>query len=198
MRGVAPFLLAAALAVTGCSSGADGVSATPLDGPSTPPPPANVVAVAGTGVVPVRACESHVVGDIAGWRRVATIVGPVGFAGLPSYETAPDRFFRARGERFPTLKSLLIVERGPAVTIRVLQPDRSRLLYDPEGWTSQRTYRLEQGEPAMVFEPCDDLRSTQFNGAWLVTGRMCVTVEVAVQGREPQRAEVPLGLASCG
>jgi len=49
----------------------------------------------------------------------------------------------------------------------------------------------------MVFEPCQDLRSTQFNGAWLVTDRACVTVEVTVEGRD-QRAEVPLGLASCG
>lgn len=194
MSGIAPLLLATALAVTGCSS--DGVDATPVDGPSTWQPPADVAA-AGTGVVPVRSCESHVVGDISGWRRVATIVGPVGFAGLPTYADAPERFFRSRGERFPTLKSLLIVERGPQVMIRVLQSDRARLLYDPEGWTSQRTYRLEQGEPEMVFEPCDDLRSTQFNGAWLVTDRVCVTVEVTVQGREPQREQVPLGLASC-
>ncbi len=147
---------------------------------------------------PTRMCESHVVGDISGWRRHSTIVGPIGFAGLTTYADAPDRFFRSRGERYRTLKSLLIVERGPAVTIRILQPDRARLLYDPGGWTSQTLYRLEQAEPEMVFEPCDFLRRTQFNGAWLVTGRTCVTIEVTVAGREPERAEVPLGLACDG
>jgi hypothetical protein len=194
MRGILSLLLSASLTLTGCSS--DAVGSTPAAGPSGSAPSASV-SVGGVSGLPVRSCESHVVGDISGWRRMATVVGPVGFAGLASYADAPERFFRPQGERFPTLKSLLIVERGPAVTIRILQPDRARLLYDPEGWTSRRTYRLQQGEPAMVFEPCPHLRSTQFNGAWLVTGRVCVTVQVSVAGGTVERAEVPLGRASC-
>jgi hypothetical protein len=190
-------LLVMALTVLLGCSGANEAPSTPADAVRAMPAPSGAPEP-GRVAPPVRTCESHVVGDISGWRRTATIVGPVAFAGLPTYdETAPHRFFRARGDRFPTLKSLLIVERGPAVTVRILQPARARLLYDPAGWTSQRTYRLEQGEPAMVFEPCDFLRSTQFNGSWLVTGRTCVTVEVVAEGRGTERAEVPLGLEGC-
>ncbi len=203
MRGTSIAVATLAVTLAACSPVAEGSATGPTT--TTAPPSATVAPepvptttpAEAAGRVPVRSCGSHVVGDITGWRRDATIVGPVGWWGLRGYAAAPDRSFRSVGPRYPTLKAVMIVAAGSPVSVRVLQPDLARLMYDPGAWTSQRRYRLEQGAAEMVFEPCDGTRWTQFNGSWLVTGRVCVTVEVRVEGRGPERLEVPLG-RPCG
>lgn len=193
-RALATVLLT--VSVSACSGAADAEPPTLESAPVSPTAVASPT-IGSAGAPPVRTCESHVVGDISGWRRDATILGPVGFVGLPSYADAPDRLFRSHGGRYPAVKALLVVERGSPVTIRILQPDLARLMYDPTAWGNRNHYLLEQADPEMVFEPCDFIRRTQFNGAWLVTGRTCVVVEVTGIGRETERVEVPLGLTSC-
>jgi len=171
---------------------------------ATPSEPGSQVVASPSTVVPasvgppVRACETHVVGELgSGWRGSSTTIGPAAFVDLQTYADAPDRMFRSRGERHPTLKVLLVVQGGPAVTISVRDPDRARLFYDPRAWGPRDLAPLDRGDPTMTFEPCDFIRTTQFNGALLATGRTCVTIEVTVEGGDTERAEVPIGLERC-
>lgn len=184
-----------AVSVAACSGDA---GPTRSSAEATTPTIAPSPSAAAPGGPPVRTCESHVFGELHGWRRSSTIIGPVGFVGLPGYADAGHQVLASKGERYPGLKTLLVIEEGPPVTVTILDPARARLLYDPAGWRNRNRYPLESGATSTVFEPCEGMRSTQFNGALLVTGRVCVTIEVAVQGREPERTEVPIGLRSCG
>jgi hypothetical protein len=84
---------------------------------------------------------------------------------------------------------------GRRVTVSVAaeDTDRIRLMYDPSTWGHRNLYPIEAGETATVFGPCLPHRSTQFNGGFLVSGRVCATIEVEVGDTEPQRSVVSFG-----
>lgn len=144
----------------------------------------------------VRACDSSVHGELPrDWQKNAVVIGPVAFVGLPGYRDAPDRFFAPRGGRYPFLKVLIVLTGGRRVTVSVAaeDTDRIRLMYDPSTWGDRNLYPIEAGETATVFGPCLPHRSTQFNGGFLVSGRVCATIEVQVGDTEPQRSVVSFG-----
>jgi hypothetical protein len=58
--------------------------------------------------------------------------------------------------------------------------------------------RFEAGDRRVRFEPCGgDQRSTQFNGAFLMRGPLCVPVEVEVEGGTPAFATLSFGAGDC-
>lgn len=148
-----------------------------------------------------RPCESAVWGDLGpAWRRNAAVSGPVALVGVAAYRNAPAKSFAPRNGRFPSLKVLVVVERGSPTSLMVSAFDQQpvRLLYDESVWRDDNRYRLSEGDHAVTFEPCEDRRSTQFNGAFLMRGPRCVGLEVWVEGERQARAlQVPFGRVSC-
>jgi hypothetical protein len=145
----------------------------------------------------VRSCQSAVVGDLGRtWRRGAAVSGPIALVGVAAYRKASTRSFAPRGGRYPSLKVLVVVERGAPVTMMVASFKRQpvRLLYDESVWRNDNRYRLSEGERAVTFEPCEDRRISQFNGSFLMRGPRCVGLEVWLEGDPLARAlRVPFG-----
>jgi hypothetical protein len=122
----------------------------------------------------------------------------VALLGVGAYERAPARSFAPRRGRHPGKKVLVVVDRGPAVTLMVSSFDGQpvTLLYDESVWRDDNLYDLSEGERAVTFEPCADRQVSQFNGAFLVPGPRCVALEVWVSDSRTARAlQVPFGKA---
>jgi hypothetical protein len=148
----------------------------------------------------VRACDDSVVGELGpGWRKDSVVIGPIAFVGLRGYRHGPDGFFQPRNGRYRALKVLAVVPGDRMITVSIADrsTDRVRMMYDPSAWGDRTLYPLEAGDTTTVFGPCLPNRSTQFNGAFLVTGRTCATLEVSIGGGEPLRRLVSFGALSC-
>jgi hypothetical protein len=157
-------------------------------------------ALPGEADVFVRGCTGIVSGTLgAGWKKRAVVIGPIAFVGLNGVASEPDRFFRSKRGRYPSLKALAVVKGGAKVTVTVAARDvvRVRLLYDPASWTDRNLYPLEAGDTRTVFGPCLPGRWAQFNGGFLVTGRTCATLIVTGDGTQPARRLVSFGATSC-
>jgi hypothetical protein len=148
----------------------------------------------------VRDCNDSVYGELGrGWRKDSVVLGPIAFVGLRGYRHEPDRSFRSRHGRYPSLKVLAVVSGGGAIAVSIIHRDidRVRMMYDPSVWGDRNWYPLEAGDTTTVFGPCPPHRSTQFNGGFLVTDRTCATLEVSTGGGEPLRRLVSFGALSC-
>jgi hypothetical protein len=132
------------------------------------------------------------------WREDEGAAGPVVFVAANSYANDPPRRFSAPGDRAKGHKVLIVVLGDASVEVSVDDPDAA-LAYDPRRWGGRNRMRLEAGDRRVGFEPCGgDQRSTQFNGAFLVRGPMCVPVEVEVVGGTPGFATLSFGAGDCG
>jgi hypothetical protein len=147
----------------------------------------------------VRTCDSSVYGDLGPrFRGENLTVGPITFVGSAGYETAPLRFFRTAAGRFRPQKILVVVERGPPVTVTVAPRSRpfASLVYDPVLF-NRRVDDAADGHTTVTFEPCGGNQPrTQFNGAFLVDAPRCVHLLVTAEGATGRGAA---GFArSCG
>jgi hypothetical protein len=143
-----------------------------------------------------RRCGSDVYGNIGrNWRAGATVVGPLALLYLSAYADATPRTFSARGDRYRALKVLAVVAPGRSVTVTVPNALRARLglLYDPSAFKMTGRYRVEAGEPAVRFHPCERNRATQFNGGLIAAGPGCYALDVRVGGGAPRRLRFPVG-----
>lgn len=187
--------LAVAL-LTACTSIAPaGERSTPTAMPQSPTASSSPQA----GVF-VRACDDTVFGELGpGWRKDSVVIGPISFVGLRGYRHGPDRFFQPRNRRYRALKVLAVVTGDRVITVSIADrnTDQVRMMYDPSAWGDRTLYPLEAGDTTTVFGPCLPQRSTQFNGAFLVTGRTCATLEVSIGDGEPLRRLVSFGAPSC-
>lgn len=146
----------------------------------------------------VRPCDSSVSGRLgAGWRRREVVAGPVAFVGAAGYAEDPPRVFEAPGDRATSQKILIVVDGARPVVVSVRHPDAA-LAYDPDRWGPRNVVPFRSGDPMVRFEPCGgDQHRTQFNGAFLVRGSMCVAVEVRVESEEPLSATLSFGAGDC-
>jgi hypothetical protein len=143
-----------------------------------------------------RTCGSDVYGDLGpNWRAEATVVGPLALLGLPGYADATAGTFGARGDRYRALKVLAVVAPGNDVTVTVPGSLRTKLglLYDPAAFRSVGRYRVSDGEPAVVFRPCDLQRGTQFNGGLIAAGPGCYSLKIDVGDDSSRVLRFPLG-----
>jgi hypothetical protein len=167
-----------------------GTLQSPAESPSPKTPP---------GVF-VRACDDSVFGELGqGWKKASVIMGPIAFVGLHSYRDGPDRYFLSKHGRYPALKVLAVVTGDEVISVSIAHrdTDRVRMMYDPSAWGDRNLYPLEAGDTTTVFGPCLPHRSIQFNGGFLVTGRICATLEVSPAGGQPLRRLVSFGALSC-
>jgi hypothetical protein len=190
MKTFSAFLLAPLLLIAACTPEAP-TSASPRESPEP----------SEDGPF-IRSCSSAVLGDLGpGWRQQAAVSGPIALLGVAAHRNARPRSFAPQGGRYPSWKVLVVVERGPSVTLMVsaFHDQPVRLLYDESVWRNANRYRLSEGDTAVTFEPCDDRRVSQFNGSFLVPRPRCVLLEVWLEGERQARAlEVPFGRnASC-
>ena len=165
--------------------------ATPQSQTASPAPEAGVF---------VRACDDSVFGELGpGWRKDSLGIGPISFVGLRGYRHRPDRFFQPRNGRYRALKVLAVVTGDRVITVSIADrnTDQVRMMYDSSAWGDRTLYPLEAGDTTTVFGSCLPHRSTQFNGAFLVTGRTCATLEVSMGGGEPSCRLVSFGAPSC-
>jgi hypothetical protein len=135
----------------------------------------------------------------ADWQKNALVVGPLTLIGIIDYrrpETAPPR-------RPTAHKVLAVVEPQSTVTLTI--PDSARnlasLVYNPRKFNA---HRVRDGDAAITLVSCDQPngdkpweRGTQFNGAFVVFGRRCVPVDIAVGGEPAVRRLLSFGAGTC-
>jgi hypothetical protein len=138
----------------------------------------------------LRTCEQSVYGRLPdGWVDRAYMAGPLHFIGFDVENPERDR---VTGEY--AAKVLLVIDRGPSVTLSVAAQDRTLvgLTYIP---TRFNIHRVIDQDAAVQFEPCPDDASTQFNGGFVFREPLCAHLTVTVEGREPMPFALPLGRA---
>jgi hypothetical protein len=136
----------------------------------------------------VRACDDSVFGELGpGWGKDSVVIGPIAFVGLRGYRHGPDRYFQPRNGRYRALKVLAVVPGDRVITVSIADrnTDQVRMMHDPSAWGDRTMYPLEAGDTITVFGPFLHHRSTQFNGAFLVTGRTCATLEYRSEMKDP-------------
>jgi len=149
----------------------------------------------------VRNCNSQVVGDLGpGWQERAVIAGHVAFVGLKSgYQR-----WRPGGPGAWPVKVLVVVDpnAAPTVTIAARSRGRASLGYNQVRHNG-RGVALDVGTTSVRFEACRAAasrepwnRGTQFAGYFLVSGRQCVYIDVATQGKIIRRA-LRFGVPRC-
>ena len=154
---------------------------------------------------PVRTCLSSVYGQLSDDAVArAPRFGPVRLIGYdPIRASQPSwiRDYRIRATGQYVVKILLLVDRGPAVTITVASGDRRAvaLSYMPSRFN---THRVTGGDAAVTFSPClgDEgvpgagTGRTQFNGSFVLARPVCAHFELQVAGAgEPQPFSLPFG-----
>jgi hypothetical protein len=201
-RGIRLLRLALALAVLAGCTGSSGTPAGP--GPAGPAPAATGSGRSLTdGTTPfVRRCQNEAEGEWGGelakdWRRSSVIVGPLAFVALREYASTPAGDYAPRGDRFPALKVLAVLERGQTVTVAVAADQRphAALIYDASRWTADGYLPLRAGDPAITFVACK-VGDTQFNGgswstapaAWTLRCGSPLPRARGLSGSPPERA----------
>jgi hypothetical protein len=152
----------------------------------------------------VRRCQNEAEGEWGGdltkdWRRRSVIVGPLAFVALREYASTPASDYAPRGDRFPALKVLAVLERGQTVTVAVTADQRphAALIYDASKWTADGYLPLRAGDPAVTFIACK-VGDTQFNGGFLVDRPRCLDLEVWVaDATRPRPIRVSFGAGRC-
>jgi hypothetical protein len=149
----------------------------------------------------VRACGTSVYGDLGrGWRERALVAGHVAFVGMKQGYVR----YRPGGPGAWPVKVLVVVDPNAAPTVTIAARSRA---YAALGYNGIRHdgngVPLAEGTTSVRFQACRAVRSrepwnrgTQFAGYFLVSGRRCVHVEVATQGRILRRA-LRFGVARC-
>jgi hypothetical protein len=149
----------------------------------------------------VRDCEMSVFGDLGqGWQERAIVAGHVSFVGLKSgYQR-----WRPGGPGGWPVKVLVVVDpnAAPTVTIAARSRGHASLGYNDIRHNG-RGVPIDRGTQSVRFEACRPNtarepwnRGTQFAGYFLVSGRRCVHIEVATQGRIIRRA-LRFGVPRC-
>jgi hypothetical protein len=186
-------VLLAACGGAGASGGASpSPSGVSTQGRKTTPSPAGSF---------VRTCESSVYGDLGkDWRDHSLVVGSIAFVGLPGAGARPRAEFAPDKEGFKSWKSLAVVERGTEVTVAVpiVQRRHVALLYDPEAFNS---HQMTDGDTEVTFRACGAESAfqgpTQFNGAFIVDGPQCATLEVTAGKGRVKRVQISFGRGMC-
>jgi hypothetical protein len=140
----------------------------------------------------LRTCDQSVYGQLGDdWLSRARNVGPAHMIGFGS-ASDPQAYDPVTGEY--AVKVLLVVDRGPPVTVSVAPEDRAlvALMYIPARFN---VHRVTDQDAAVTFEPCPDEASTQFNGGFVFRQPLCAYFAVTVEGREPTPFALPLGRA---
>jgi hypothetical protein len=130
-------------------------------------------------------------------------IGPVRLIGYdPARAAQPSwiRDYRIRATGQYVVKVLLLVDRGPALTLAVEPGDRRTVALS---YIASRfnTHRVTGGDAAVTFSPCQggegvpgaDSGRTQFNGSFVLAQPLCAHFELRVAGAEPQRFALPFG-----
>lgn len=151
----------------------------------------------------VRDCAAEAAGELGdGWEDRAVHAGPVAFVPLREHELASPkpRATLEPGRHIPK-KVLVVLRAGLNATVSVATEDRQAvsLLYDPERVarsSPERGYIVEDGSPEVHFAACDD-HPTYFNGAFVVSGPICLGLIVEVGGQEPREVLAPLEGGTC-
>jgi hypothetical protein len=196
-------LALAVIVLAGCTRGS-GTSAE--HEPASPAPAATAPGRSlPDGTKPfVRRCQNEAEGEWGGelfkdWRRTSVIVGPLAFVALREYASLPAGDYAPRGDRFPALKVLAVLDRGQTVTVAVAADQRPHavLIYDASKWTADGYLPLRAGDPAVTFIACK-VGDTQFNGGFLVDRPRCLDLEVWVaDAARPRPVRVSFGAGPC-
>jgi hypothetical protein len=147
----------------------------------------------------VRTCATRQFGDLGqNWQQRAVVAGHVAFLG------ASDGRWRPPGPGAWPLKVLVVVDANAAPTVTIAERSRAHaalgynnVRHNGTGVTLDRgtqSVRFEACRPATSREPWN--RGTQFGGYVLVSGRRCVYIEVATQGKIIRRA-LRFGVPRC-
>jgi hypothetical protein len=204
----------AAVVASACTSGSSNGGPTPGSTTTTPsaqpvttpsPSPSSEV---GLSLGFVRGCGSEVLGDLGKHpTKGAVVAGPIMFVGLVGARDLLPKDLVAAGGGYYSVKVLVVVKQGwrAAVSVWPTQRTKARLLYDPSVFPSGPPYKLRQGEPVVTFAACTDGgtswgEATQFNGGIIVTGPLCLRLQVRTTGAAPgsQTIRAPIGRgASC-
>lgn len=151
----------------------------------------------------VRDCATEAAGELGdGWEDRAVQAGPVAFVPLREHELASPkpRVTLEPGRHIPK-KVLVVLRAGLNATVSVATEDRRgvSLLYDPERVarsSPERGYTVEDGSPEAHFTACDD-HPTYFNGAFVVSGPICLDLIIEVAGQERREVLAPLEDGTC-
>jgi hypothetical protein len=153
---------------------------------------------------PVRSCSSSVYGQLSDETVASSVrLGPMRLIGYDPVVAAQSSWFeqfRLRTTGQYSVKVLLLVDRGPAVTLAVAPADRQALAlsYIPARFNRGR---VTAGDAAVTFSPCQGDENvpganegrTQFNGAFVLARPVCAHFEVRMEGRDPVTAALPFG-----
>jgi hypothetical protein len=184
-------------------------TATPSVLPVTSPLPSPSPSLAtGVSLGFVRSCGSEVLGDLGAHpTKGAVVAGPIMFVGLVGARNLFPKDLVAASGGYYSVKVLVVVKEGWRAAVSVSPPQRTkaRLLYDPSVFSTGPPYKLRQGEPAVTFAACTGggtswADATQFNGGILVTGPLCLRLQVKTAGATTasQTIRAPIGQgASC-
>jgi hypothetical protein len=149
-----------------------------------------------------RNCQSAVYGKLRpDVRKAAVAAGPLALL-------VEDGGGAAAFEPSAIVKVLALVRTGERLTLSVPDAERRRLslLYDLSTAGPRRPLRLSDGTSSVRFSACTrseewspgqpypEPRETQFNGALIVRGAHCASLEVWVEGQaQPMALGVPFG-----
>jgi hypothetical protein len=140
---------------------------------------------------PVRDCGTRAYGDLGrGWQERAVVAGPLAFAGLrDGYAAAGSP---PAGTAWPQ-KVLVVVEPASVATVTIARRSQRYAALGYHGLRHEGTkpVPLSAGTTSIRFEACPKpnpgaavwSRGTQFPGYFLVSGRRCVSVEIAARGK---------------
>jgi hypothetical protein len=151
-----------------------------------------------------RSCQQSVYGQLGGdWLQRSYNVGPIHFVGYDPVEASdPSWLWKPYPDSGQyAVKQLLVIDRGPALTIAVASQDRMdvALSYIPGRFNRHRVTDLD---PAVTFQPCTGSEQTppwaknpytQFNGGFVFRHPLCAHLTIAVEGRDAVPLALPLG-----
>ena len=155
----------------------------------------------------LRPCRQSVWGDLGDdWLARAHNVGPIHMMGYDPTEASEPSWRSLALDRVTgqyAVKVLLIIDRGPAVTLAVATEDQKlvALSYIPRRFN---LHRVVDQDATVTFEPCSGNESsppwatepvTQFNGGFVFVRPLCAHLTLTVAGRKPFLFALPLGKA---
>jgi hypothetical protein len=191
------FAVLCAVVLTACTGGPADLAESSGSSASSP----TTSSPSPTSAAFVRTCESSVFGELGpDFIDDSIVVGPIVFVSLRGYASLPERNVRARSGRARGVKVLLVVHGGEPVTLAIAPSfRRASLLYDPARFLNGSVAPIGRGDREVRFEPCGDPgpQFTQFNGAFLIDGPVCVPVLVRTGDGETLRRRLSFGAGDC-
>ena len=150
----------------------------------------------------VRSCATSQFGELGqDWQERAIVAGHVAFVGLKNgYER-----WRPAGPGAWPLKVVVVVDPNAAPTVTIAERSRAHasLGYNDVRFRGGGSVPLSRGAESVRFAACRAVlsrepwnRGTQFGGVFLVSGRRCVYIEIATQGKVIRRA-LRFGVPRC-